>query len=96
MLVYPEQLHNLLHLYFSLLLFHFFLQQEQTWFGNEAWKSFGIQMIPLTSASEMRDNPEWVEEMLPQFEHACIIDKNCGPQGWSILVFAAQAEIGNI
>ena len=52
-------------------------------------------MIPLTSASEMRDNPEWVEEMLPQFEQACIVDKNCGPQGWSILVFAAQAEIGN-
>ena len=90
MLVYPGELHNLYHLHFPT---HFL--QEQTWFGNEAWKSFGIQMIPLTSASEMRDNPEWVEEMLPQFEHACIIDKNCGPQGWSILVFAAQAEIGN-
>ena len=30
----------------------------------------------------------------PQFESSCSADKNCGPQGWSVLVYAAQAEIG--
>jgi len=37
-------------------------------------------MIPLTPAAEIRDNPEWVEEMLQQFDASCQADKNCGPQ----------------
>jgi endo-1,3(4)-beta-glucanase len=70
------------------------MAQQQTWFGNQPWKSYGIQILPITSASEFRDNPEWVQEMLPIFEESCSADKVCGAQGWSILVYAAQAEIG--
>jgi endoglucanase Acf2 len=28
------------------------LAQEQTWFGNEPWKSYGIQLMPLTVAGK--------------------------------------------
>lgn len=46
----------------------------QTWFGNQPWKSYGIQMVPLTPASELRDDPAWIEEMLPLFEESCMKD----------------------
>jgi hypothetical protein len=52
-------------------------------------------MMPLTPASELRDEPRWVEEMLPIFEESCLNDPDCVNQGWSVLVFAAQAEIGS-
>ena len=32
-------------------------------------------MMPLTPASELRDDPQWVEEMLPSFEESCYNDK---------------------
>ena len=47
------------------------LAQEQTWFGNEPWKSYGIQLMPLTVAAEQRDSPSWVREMLPIFNQSC-------------------------
>lgn len=31
--------------------------------------------MPLTPASELRDDPQWVEEMLPSFEESCSNDK---------------------
>ena len=40
------------------------MAQEQTWFGNEEWKSYGIQLLPITVASEERDDVGWVEEMV--------------------------------
>ena len=40
------------------------LAQEQTWFGNEEWKSYGIQLLPVTVASEARDDIGWVKEMV--------------------------------
>jgi endoglucanase Acf2 len=40
------------------------LAQEQTWFGNEEWKSYGIQLLPVTVASEARDDVGWVKEMV--------------------------------
>jgi endoglucanase Acf2 len=40
------------------------LAQEQTWFGNEEWKSYGIQLLPVTVASESRDDKGWVKEMV--------------------------------
>ena len=46
----------------------------QTWFGKQPWKSYGIQMVPLTPASELRDDPAWIEEMLPLFAESCLND----------------------
>lgn len=50
------------------------LAQEQTWFGNEPWKCYGIQLLPITVVSEMRDDPAWVSEMLPAYNESCVSD----------------------
>jgi endo-1,3(4)-beta-glucanase len=71
------------------------LVQEQTWFGNEEWKSYGIQLMPLTPLAELRDDPAWVKEMLPKFNATCTNDPVCIEQGWSILIYACMATIGN-
>jgi hypothetical protein len=43
------------------------MAQEQTWFGNEPYKSCGIQLLPTTVASEQRDNVNWIKAMLPLY-----------------------------
>jgi endo-1,3(4)-beta-glucanase len=68
--------------------------QEQTWFGSEAWKSYGIQLLPLTPLAELRDDPAWMAEMLPKFRDSCMNDPVCIEQGWSILVYTCMATIG--
>ena len=70
------------------------MAQEQTWFGNESYKSYGIQVMPLTPISELRDSPAWVKEMLPLFNASCISDTKCEDDGWSVLVLAMQATVG--
>lgn len=70
------------------------LAQEQTWFGNEPYKSYGIQLMPVTGATELRDSPGWVEEMLPYFNSSCVENPGCAKDGWSILVFVCEATIG--
>lgn len=71
------------------------LAQEQTWFGAEQWKSYGIQLLPFTPASEKRDDIGWVKEMFPHFNHSCSSDPVCEEQGWSILVHLSQATMGD-
>jgi len=70
------------------------LVQEQTWFGNEPWKSYGIQLLPLTVAAELRDTPSWIQEMLPFFQDSCNSDPRCESEGWSVLVYSSMATIG--
>ena len=50
------------------------LAQEQTWFGSEQWKSYGIQVLPITPIAEQRDSIGWVQEMYPYFEEDCRLD----------------------
>ena len=52
------------------------LAQLQTWFGNEQWKSYGIQLMPITPASELRDSGTWLTEMLPEFTDSCFNDES--------------------
>jgi hypothetical protein len=47
-------------------------------------------MIPITPASELRDDPAWMEEMLPLFEESCFADPDCLAQGWSLLIYAGM------
>lgn len=68
--------------------------QEQTWFGNEAYLSYGIQMMPLTNAAEQRDNVDWVSNMLPLYNESCSQYSSCAEQGWSIITYACAAELG--
>lgn len=50
------------------------LAQQQTWFGAQPWKSYGIQLLPLTPAAIYRDQITWVDEMLPIFNASCWSD----------------------
>ena len=70
------------------------LAQEQTWFGSEQWKSYGIQLMPLTVAAEQRDPPSWVREMLPAFNESCATNPTCEEQGWSVMVLTCLATVG--
>lgn len=65
-------------------------------YSNEEYKSYGIQLLPLTAISELRDTASWVEEMLPLFTASCLKDVNCELQGWSILVLACMAVAGKM
>lgn len=71
------------------------LAQEQTWFGNEAYKSYGIQLMPLTPAAEQRDTPAWIQEMLPLFNASCAAWTGCEDDGWSVLVLTSMATAGD-
>lgn len=70
------------------------LAQEQTWFGPEEWKSYGIQLLPFTPAAAKRDDPLWVAEMLPLFNASCAATPVCAEQGWSVLVLLSMATVG--
>lgn len=58
------------------------------------WKSYGIQLLPFTPAATVRDQPGWVEEMLPFFNESCFKSPICEAEGWSILVLLSAATIG--
>lgn len=70
------------------------LAQEQTWFGAEPWKSYGIQLLPITAIAGQRDDVSWTKEMLPLLTESCMTDPHCEEQGWSVLVFTSLATIG--
>jgi len=71
------------------------LAQLQTWFGNEEWKSYGIQLMPITPATELRDGDStWLNEMLPEFAKSCLSDENCWNSGWSVLIYTCLAGTG--
>jgi hypothetical protein len=50
------------------------LAQEQTWFGNEVWKAYGIQLLPITEVAELRDDAKWIKQMLPKYQDSCLND----------------------
>lgn len=71
------------------------LAQLQTWFGNEEWKSYGIQLMPLTPASELRDSGTWMAEMIPSLTASCLKDKSCLESGWAVLIYACLSSTGH-
>jgi hypothetical protein len=69
--------------------------------------------MQITAATEVRDPPAWVGEMLPYFNNSCNLNPGieivfcynaysvyddyclgCKSDGWSILIFACMATIG--
>lgn len=48
------------------------LAEKKTWFGKQQmYESYGIQLIPLTSIVDLRDELEWIDEMLPTYNESC-------------------------
>uniref|UniRef100_A0A7S1U813 glucan endo-1,3-beta-D-glucosidase n=1 Tax=Phaeomonas parva TaxID=124430 RepID=A0A7S1U813_9STRA len=71
------------------------MAQFQTWFGSAPFLVYGIQMVPNTPTMELLLEPEWLEELLPDFKTSCDADPMCTEQGWKLLYFLAQAAVGN-
>jgi Glycosyl hydrolase family 81 C-terminal domain len=72
------------------------MAQFQTWFGSAAYLAYGIQLLPLTVASEGRDSIEWVRELYQPFADSCDANFNdCRDEGWSVLVLAMLATVGS-
>eukprot|EP00980_Cylindrotheca_fusiformis_P007333 scaffold1525_cov142-Cylindrotheca_fusiformis.AAC.133 len=63
-----------------------------TWFGNNPYYIYGIQLLPLTPISESRDDVEWSKEMFVPYSKSC--DSTCTSSGWSVGVLAILATIG--
>lgn len=70
------------------------LAQHQTWFGNEPWKAYGIQLLPITVVAGIRDDASWLSEMVPQYNQSCVSDPVCMREGWMIPVYASMASLG--
>ncbi|RYG65847.1 hypothetical protein EON64_11085 [archaeon] len=53
-----------------------------------------LQLLPITPAAGLRDNPNWVSEMLPIYTESCMNDTTCPEQGWSVVIYTCMATIG--
>ncbi len=71
------------------------MAQFQTWFGNSPFLVYGIQLMPLTSICERRDNIDWLRQVYFPFSESCESDLTCTDQGWSILQFSVLAAVGH-
>jgi len=68
--------------------------QFGTWFGNNPYLIYGIQLLPLTPISEARDDNRWAREVFGPLSTSC--DTRCVAEGWSVQVLAMLATIGHI
>uniref|UniRef100_A0A7R9WNG1 glucan endo-1,3-beta-D-glucosidase n=1 Tax=Craspedostauros australis TaxID=1486917 RepID=A0A7R9WNG1_9STRA len=88
--IYPKQYtHKVVGIVWSTMA------QFGTWFGNAGYLPYGIQLLPLTSISEQRDNLQWVNEMYDPLSRACGKDFKCTLDGWSFLSLAMLATVGH-
>jgi len=71
------------------------MAQFQTWFGNAAFLAYGIQLLPLTPVSELRDNVTWAKELYNDLAKSCEGNTICFDQGWAVLQYAVLAEVGH-
>ena len=72
------------------------MAQFTTWFGNDPFLIYGIQLLPLTPISENRDDLDWVKEMYEPLAASCSASEGCLAQGWSVLQLAMLASIGHV
>lgn len=71
------------------------MAQFQTWFGNAPFLAYGIQLMPLTSISERRDDINWLRQVYFPFSESCESNLMCRDQGWSILQYSILAAVGH-
>lgn len=70
------------------------MAQFGTWFGAAGYLPYGIQLLPLTSISEDRDDLDWVNTIYKPFTTSCAADFRCTTSGWSVLQLAILATVG--
>ena len=69
--------------------------QFQTWFGNDPFLAYGIQLLPLTPISERRDADQWLRQLYPSFAESCQSSDVCTNEGWAVLLYAVLASLGH-
>lgn len=65
-----------------------------TWFGNNPYLIYGIQLLPLTPIAEHRDDLAWAKEIYTPLAASC--DQRCVSEGWSVQILAILATIGHV
>jgi len=70
------------------------MAQFGTWFGSAEYLPYGIQLLPLTSISEERDELAWINEMYYPFSTSCAAEFQCTESGWGVLQLAVLATVG--
>lgn len=83
----PTYQHNVVGILWSSKVFF------GTWFGNSPYLIYGIQLLPLTTISEERDDPRWVSETFDTYAYSC--DQSCIEEGWSVQILALLATLGH-
>jgi Glycosyl hydrolase family 81 C-terminal domain len=71
------------------------MAQFQTWFGNRPYLMYGIQLLPITPVSELRDTTEWAKEAYPDYSQSCEATEDCTGSGWSVLQISMLATVGH-
>ena len=69
------------------------MAQFGTWFGNDPYLIYGIQLLPITPIAEKRDEVDWAREMFEPLQVSC--DSRCVSEGWSVQILALLATIGH-
>jgi Glycosyl hydrolase family 81 C-terminal domain len=69
------------------------MSQFGTWFGAAPYLPIGIQLLPLTAISEVRDD-DWANLIYKPLTKYCAADFKCTESGWSILQLAILATVG--
>lgn len=70
------------------------MAQFQTWFGRADYLVYGIQLLPLTPVSELRDDVAWAKEVYRPYSESCEGDSGCMDSGWSVMLVALLATAG--
>jgi hypothetical protein len=87
--VYPETYeHSVVGIVWSTMIIF------TTWFGNDPYLIYGIQLLPLTPIAEYRDDIPWAKEIYPTLAASC--DQRCISEGWSVQIFGILATIGQV
>lgn len=67
------------------------LAQFGTYFSSQTWAIHGIQVLPVTAASEILLDKQWVSEAHADFALACSNDPTCTSDGWISFVLMELA-----
>lgn len=87
--VYPETYeHSVVGIVWSTMIIF------TTWFGNDPFLIYGIQLLPLTPIAEYRDDVTWAKKIYPTLAASC--DQRCVSEGWSVQIFGILATIGQV
>lgn len=88
--IYPQEYN-----YLSIGIMWQTMAQFQTWFGNDPYLVYGIQLMPVTAIGEQRDSVEWLKSIYFPMAESCDKYENCAATGWSVQILGSLAAVGH-